>query len=219
MKALDLFCGGGGAARGMLAAGFDEVVGIDIADHRKSYPGLFIRGDALSPPVRLEDFDFIWASPPCQIHSAQLLNQPQFREQNVDLIPATRKLISDHPMTVIENVPLAPVRRDLALSGPQVGLPRLRRVRHFEMSFPVFEPPRPRLPTWRDGLVTVSRKGGYSVHQRKIRKARGMPGSQNKADGAEAMGLPMTMTRYEIGEAVPPAYAEYIAREALRQMQ
>ena len=28
-RALDLFCGGGGAARGILAAGFDEVTGVD----------------------------------------------------------------------------------------------------------------------------------------------------------------------------------------------
>ena len=32
------------------------------------------------------------------------------------------------------------------------------------------------------------------------------------------MGLPESMTRAEISEAVPPAYAECIAREALRQM-
>ena len=37
---------------------------------------------------------------------------------------------------------------------------------------------------------------------------------------AGAMGLPMSMTVREIGEAVPPAaYAEIIAREALRQIR
>ena len=219
MIALDLFCGGGGAARGILAAGFDEIVGIDIKDHRKSYPGHFIRGDALCPPVRLADFDFVWASPPCQAFSCQLANQPDVRARHVDLVAATRNILQGHPATAIENVPRAPIRNDLSLSGPQVGLATLRRVRHFELSFLVLAPPRGALPTYRDGLVTVQKSGGYGSHQRRARRAIGAPTHQNKADGARAMGLPETMTCAEIGEAVPPAYAEFIAREALRQMR
>ena len=35
------------------------------------------------------------------------------------------------------------------------------------------------------------------------------------------MGIPQAqeMTYNELGEAIPPAYSEYIAREALRQME
>lgn len=53
-KALDLFCGGGGAARGLIAAGFD--VGIDH-DLRcgKHYPGQFIQADlAKGVPLAVE---------------------------------------------------------------------------------------------------------------------------------------------------------------------
>ena len=65
--ALDLFCGGGGACIGMQQAGF-EVVGIDIKPH-KNYPGHFIQADIHDLPVSIDDFDLIWASPPCQLWS------------------------------------------------------------------------------------------------------------------------------------------------------
>ena len=118
MRALDLFCGGGGAARGILAAGFDEIVGIDIADHRKAYPGHFILGDALNPPARLEDFDFVWASPPCQAFSLATYGSGKaHRDDLPNLIPHTRELLSAHPWTAIENVRHAPVRPDVVLTG------------------------------------------------------------------------------------------------------
>ena len=67
LKALDLFCGGGGAALGMIQAGF-EVTGIDIKPH-PNYPGEFIQGDVFEDAPDLTDFDFVWASPPCQAFS------------------------------------------------------------------------------------------------------------------------------------------------------
>ena len=66
-KALDLYCGAGGASIGLKQAGFDVIVGIDINKNcGKRYPFDFILGDALSPPLDIMDFDFIWASPPCE---------------------------------------------------------------------------------------------------------------------------------------------------------
>ena len=51
LRALDLYCGGGGVAYGLLRAGFKVVVGVDIEDHSASYPGVFLMGDALKVPL------------------------------------------------------------------------------------------------------------------------------------------------------------------------
>ena len=225
MKALDLFCGGGGAARGILAAGFDEIVGIDNADHSKSYPGHFILGDALRPPVRLSDFDFVWASPPCQRFSAgNLPNKAKgidIESVTVDLTGKTRQLLSSHRWTVIENVPAAPIRPDICLTGPAMGLSRLLRKRIFETSwFSLYPPPIGTKARIQDGtLVCVTKGGSMSAENRKRRRRKGLSASFGRIEMADAMGLPHGMTKFEIGEAVPPAYAEFIAREALRQIR
>ena len=227
MRALDLFCGGGGAARGILAAGFDEVVGIDIADHRRAYPGHFILGDALKPPVRLEDFDFVWASPPCQAFSIAHMNRPpEKRRSHPNKIPATRKLLARHRVTCMENVPRAPMRADVVLTGAMFDLD-IRRDRIFECSFPVpFALHRQHTKTVMDGgLSIVAGHGANNPHKRYMGwrdlpedLRRKLSDANSKAGWCRAMDLPDSMTRDEIKEAVPPAYAEFIAREALRQM-
>ena len=64
MRALDLFCGAGGASIGLHQAGFSHIVGIDINKNcGKRYPFDFVTADALQPPIDFADFDMIWASP------------------------------------------------------------------------------------------------------------------------------------------------------------
>ena len=134
LKALDLFCGGGGACLGLQEAGF-EVTGIDLVyKHKKNYPGRFIQADIKSLPLLdLTAFDLIWASPPCQF--ASRATPKKYRKFHENLIPLTRNLIRDHPLTIIENVPSGHLRKDVILTGPTVGLNRILRRRYFELSF------------------------------------------------------------------------------------
>lgn len=200
-RALDLFCCAGGVSMGLHRAGFD-VVGVDI-ESRPRYPFPFVQADALKPPVRLEAFDFIWASPPCQAYSWSAARWDVERD---DLVEPTRALLkrSGRPY-VIENVPGAPIRVDLALTGQMFGLEVIRR-RHFECSFFVLSPSRPSLRgSVRTGeYVTVAGHGGENM------KGRGSRAAKQKAMGID------WMNDYELNQAIPPAYSEFIGREFLR---
>lgn len=213
MRALDLFCGGGGTALGLVSAGFD-VVGIDINPrHAKVYPGEFICGDALNPPVRLGDFDFIWASPPCQKFS---IGTPVVNKATLpDLIQPTRALLSGHPFTVMENVPNAPIRPDLVLTGPMVNLCGILRRRHFELSWFTLQPP---ILGQVGDVVSVTKHLSAPSHFYR-RKAQGLPGRVSVAEARQVMGITTPMTCDQIGEAVPPAYAEYIGRIVMDRLK
>lgn len=202
LRALDLCCCAGGAAMGLHRAGFD-VVGVDIEDQPR-YPFQFHRADALAFP--LDGFDFIWASPPCQKFCA--LATREDLSHYPDLIePIRARLLASGIPFVIENVPGAPVRRDLVLCGAMFGL-RSYRHRHFECSFPIAQPAHPK------HTVRVNRRG----ENRREHWARGgfltITGDVGVYCGPEAMGIDW-MTGNEMSEAIPPAYSEYIGRAAL----
>ena len=207
MRALDLFCGAGGASMGLHRAGFD-VIGIDNRPQPR-YPFRFIQGDAINPPVRLEDFDLVWASPPCQAFTA--LNTLR-RHQHPNHIPATREMVAaSGALWVIENVPGAPLIAPLRLCGTMFGLQtadgraELRRHRLFESNIPTLLFTRP--CAHRRRSVGVYGHAGGRSHREKAQQFV-------TREWAEAMAIDW-MTGEELAQSIPPAYSEHIGHYAM----
>lgn len=222
MRVLDLFCGAGGAAMGLHQAWPDaEIVGVDTKPQPR-YPFTFVQADAMTFP--LEGFDFVWASPPCQAHTA--MKTMYNAKTHADLIPATRvKLIAANIPYIIENVEGAPLNPEsIRLCGTMFDLgcddAELRRHRIFESSFLLTA------PNCRHGSRDVV--GVYGGHLRNRRRRtigiygegcrdgrrksdRGVP-DFNIEDGRRAMGIDW-MTIAELCQAIPPAYSRYIAEQ------
>lgn len=198
MRALDLFCGAGGASNGIRRAGF-RVSGVDIT-RQPHYPFEFRMGNALD--ADLSRYDFVWASPPCQRSSRMSGCRPGLRYKYDQLIPATReKLKSWGGPYIIENVVGAPLNGPVMLCGAMFGLKTYRH-RMFESNMPLLVPdhPKHRVPTskaghWKPGTY-ISVAGNCAP----IAMAR------------EAMGIDW-MTRSELTEAIPPVFAEYLAKQ------
>ena len=105
MRLLDLYCGAGGAAVGYHRAGFDEIVGVDIAP-QPHYPFEFVQADALEFLAdHGHEFDAIHASPPCQGYSI-MHNLPWLRGRDYPLLilPTIEMLEALGKPYVVENV-------------------------------------------------------------------------------------------------------------------
>ena len=246
MKALDLFCGAGGASMGLHQAGF-EVTGVDLV-YQKHFPWnkRLIVKDAMSVDVEFMcGFDLIWASPPCQKHSVMRRGRWQDRE-HPELIEPTRSLLKASGVHyVIENVVGAPLINPVMLCGSMFGLQtkhgsQLRLHRLFEATFPIEQ------PTCRhnEGSVIGVYGGGQHPGRRYHRDADGnlvtphkqypatigvygnSGGSSNRdgiqmfgtQDRRDAMGI-QWMTGKELSQAIPPAYSKYIAEQFLMQLK
>lgn len=204
MRALDLFCCGGGASMGLYQAGFD-VVGVDIAPQPK-YPFKFYQADAMTFP--LDGFDFIWASPPCQgySHLTPETNKGDYQK----LIPALRERLQESGIPYcIENV--AGAKKELInpvmLCGSMFGL-RTQRHRYFEASFS-FSAPRGCDHTEIPLLVTTASKAS-----REKRFKLGMK-PKSVSNAMEAYGIDW-MGFKELKEAIPPAYSRYIGEHLIK---
>jgi DNA (cytosine-5)-methyltransferase 1 len=205
LKALDLFCCCGGAAKGLQNAGF-TTVGVDIRNGHE-YPDGFIQKDVfdLEPDSDfMQDFDLIWASPPCQQFSVSARRWVNVGYKfDGDMIERTRQLLrkTGKPF-IIENVVGAPLRNDLRLCGEMFGL-RVVRHRIFEIEgFTVIQPPhiphRPPLDYNHSWYVNLTGHGGQSY-------------SFKIEDWQQAIGISHISKKEHLTQAVPPAYSEYIA--------
>jgi len=196
LKALDLFCGAGGATKGLQRAGF-HVTGVDINPQPRYCGDEFHQADALTFP--LEGFNFIWASPPCLKYTTATARYRKAGKVYPQLIePMRARLTGCGVLWVIENVPLAPVRRDLTLCGSQFGLPIVRH-RVFEFSCPIGV----LLPSCAHvkNPITVCGDGMCSTTRARRRK-QGLPPDVRIAEKRAAM-------------AIPPAYSEFIGRQVM----
>jgi DNA (cytosine-5)-methyltransferase 1 len=201
-------------------AGFTDIVGIDV-EPQPRYPFHFIQADALSSPVRLEDFDLIHASPPCQAHtqmSARWRNQGTKADTWPDLLTPTREWFHDlETPWVIENVPGAIhlMEPTVTLHGGMFGL-GVNRPRHFETNWLLLVYPARR---------TVKPIGVYGKPDgRHVYRYRNNGNYNGKSvirtwktieEGRRLLEVPWMTESQEIADAVPPAYTRYIGEQFL----
>jgi DNA (cytosine-5)-methyltransferase 1 len=198
MRVMDLFCGAGGASRGLADAGFD-VTGVDI-NPQPNYPYEFIQADAMT--VDLRGFDFIWASPPCQAYIRGGLVAKDGRHP--DLLPPVRERLKTTTVPwIIENVPGAPMRPDVVLCGSMFNL-EVRRHRWFEIS-----PQRLILVPPCDHSRPIT--GVYGHAHGAGGAFAGMPPSDLET-WSRAMGINW-MTTKELSLSIPPAYSKFLASQ------
>ena len=209
-RCADLFCGAGGAAMGLHRAGFD-MEGWDIKQGL-AYPFHRHIGDALD--ADLTGFDFVWASPPCQAHTA--LKTMHNAKPHADLIPATRaKLEAWGGPWIMENVVGAPLRNAVMLCGTMFGLgvsgAQLRRHRLFESNIPLNVGHK----CQHHGKTIGVYGGGHGVSLH--RHAKGQV-CFTAAQEREAMGINW-MTVDELSEAIPPAYSEFLGHQIVAKIE
>jgi DNA (cytosine-5)-methyltransferase 1 len=228
VKAIDLYCGAGGATRGLQDAGF-HVVGVDLYPQPNYCGDAFIQADAIEflATTDLNRFDFIWASPPCPRFTA-LKTAPNAKgDAHPDLITPTRELLerSGKPYC-IENVEGAKkyLISPFQLCGTSFGLEtppyntaphgfELQRHRLFEISgFPVSPP-----PCRHNGRPVIGVYGGHNRDRRRELGKNHRSGSNLPLEfGFIAMGVPLgSMTLTSLCDGIPPVYSRFIAEAFL----
>ena len=208
-KALDLFCGAGGASKGYADAGF-EVTGLDVK-HGKRYPFTYKRMSIEDVSLAmLDEYDVIHASPPCQTFSiTRNLRIAQGKSTSkVDWLPFTRDLLlaSGKPY-VIENVPGAPLINPVLVCGSAFGL-KVRRHRLFESNLPI------------NGTVCNHKAQGKPVGiygSMRDEIPHGGHTAKTMAQANEAMGIDW-MIWGELVEAIPPAYTAFIGKQIIERL-
>lgn len=212
-KALDLFCGAGGAAVGLHRAGFD-VVGVDI-NPQPRYPFEFHQADALTFDPK--GYDLIWASPPCQMYSI-MRNLPWLKDREYwDSIPPTREyLVASGLPYVIENVMGAITHGKIEggwLCGEMFGMPFYRH-RVFETNWFWLQPGHPKHrpkgesnPSKRPHIGATFTKGWQSFKQRRSQSDGLMNGTgegKRYGESEDSRGLASWPGRREVPAGLSP---------------
>ena len=212
MRALDLFCGAGGASAGLHRAGF-EVLGVDLALQPR-YPFASCQGDVFDliegGDLQLDDFDFVWASPPCQGRTAYLRRPGHVRPVDTDgnIVRVRTALAASSTPWVIENVPGAPLREPIMLCGSMFAeTMQVRRHRCFEASFAMPQLVCRHALQHGDFPQATNRKNRRRTAEIGVWR---IPIETQR----EAMGIDW-MVLEELSEAIPPAYAEWIGLQAI----
>ena len=198
------------AADGYAAAGFDEIVGVDI-NPQPHYPYTFIQGDAVEHlrNVDLGAFDAIHASPPCQAftRAAHLRTAQGGVSKYADFLTPVLALLADVGIPwVVENVPGAPGMEGAAVEcGSSYGL-GVRRHRLFLSNVPV-------VGSVCDHKAQGRPWGVYHVPSDNIPK--GGRTARNAEHGREVMGVGRDIPWNSLKEGFPPAYTEHVGRQVL----
>lgn len=198
------------AADGYAAAGFDEIVGVDI-NPQPHYPYTFIQGDAVEHlrNVDLGAFDAIHASPPCQAftRAAHLRTAQGGVSKYADFLTPVLALLADVGIPwVVENVPGAPGMEGAAVEcGSSYGL-GVRRHRLFLSNVPV-------VGSVCDHKAQGRPWGVYHVPSDNIPK--GGRTARNAEHGREVMGVARELPWNSLKEGFPPAYTEHVGRQVL----
>jgi len=204
LKALDLFCGGGGATRGLQQAGY-HVTGVDSRLQPHYCGDAFIQGDAFDYLARdLSDYDLIWASPACQGHS--ILTPTRYKGNHEIQLPRVLELLRGQLVPyIVENVEGAQMymHDPIMLCGSMFGL-EIWRHRWFELgnTDAFFLLP----PCNHDGHpILISGRG-----MRGVAKGGTRPAEPLKALKIQGIGIDWMVTK-ELDQAIPPAYSRFLA--------
>lgn len=241
---LDLYCRMGGATVGYQRAGF-HVIGVDIDPQPGYPGDEFWRGDVLHYLGALQNglripgrwergISLIHASPPCQEANAASIGSNAARgNDHPQLVPPTRALLERIGIPYVIEQPASSrkgtIRRDLTLCMDmfkgELPPPWVQKHRSFEFGHwpdlrlqgaPESLPAQPK-HTKHAGYVRGHRHGVVRLGAEAPYVA-GYGKGGGKATAAElrhAMGIDWMTDRFDLCEAIPPAYTEYIGRAFL----
>lgn len=226
---LDLYCGAGLVADGLIRAGFAPH-GVDNKPQRR-YPGEFLLHDALTLEEDfLDRFRAIWASPPCLRDTAMKVAPGAKGDAHPDLITPTRAMLQRWAartggLWVIENVERAKLIDPVILCGSMFGLGvtvggrrfHLERHRKIETNWPLSA------PRCSHKAPVIGVYGGHPRCRAASAGGRGTVDFEGVEDKValmrEAMGVARPLTGAEVSQGVPPAYSRFVAEQMLAHMQ